>query len=195
MTEDQVIINHTKQWFEDTSSHLPQFVTELLTPKLEKLGLYSKEDIVGTEHFLRWRASRITQAERIMKGTTNFPLSWKWAWITSMPEPYQSSCRKELLALAGVLNVPLPISQAGQLGTGTQANLAQIMHEFSEFIAAAAPAQDGSYDHTDDKVATQKYADEIIDVIEALKRELVQIQAGTGIQSKRLTISAQITVE
>jgi len=185
MTEDKIIIAHTNRLLQETPWSIERFATELLAPNLEALELSNETKITQADEYLRWKTAKGVQVGRILRATMNFPMSWKWAWVNALPEPYHSQCRKELLALAGVLDVPVPQIKSTKCGCATKANLADMMREFADVVASSSPAQDGIYDDNDNKADTQKYTDEIIDVIEVLHRELLAVFQGTGCISKR----------
>jgi len=185
MTEDKIIIDHTSRLLQDTPWSIERFAIELLTPRLEALELSDETNITKADEYQRWKTAKGVQVGRILRATMNFPMSWKWAWVDSLPEPYHSECRKDLLALAGVLDVPVPNIKSTKCGCATKSNLAEMMREFADVVASSSPAQDGVYDANDNKADTQKYTDEIIDVIEVLHRELFAVFQGTGCMSKR----------
>ncbi|MFR9656427.1 MAG: hypothetical protein SNF94_05515 [Rikenellaceae bacterium] len=197
MTEDQIIIEHTNRWLQETPWSIERFATELLVPQLEQLELSNQKDITTADELHRWKSAKGVQVGRIIRASMNFPMAWKWPWLNSLPEPYRSECRRDLLALAGVLDVPLPNSKQGKCGQATRANLADMMREFADVVASSAPAQDGVYDSKDDKQLTQRYIDEMVDVIEVLHRELFAVRQGTGCMSRRhrLVLSVQLTEE
>ncbi|WP_051560193.1 hypothetical protein [Marinobacterium jannaschii] len=191
-TEDQIILEYTNSLLRETRWTIEDFGTDRLTPALRE-GLIDVDPAdpysIHSEAaaYLRWKNKIGVQLGRIMRGTTKFPLSWKWAWVTSLPEPYQTQCRQELLALAGVMDIPLPVIEIAERRPA-RARIADFMRESADLLAAAAPADDGFYDESDDPEAVDRMADEMIDVIEVLERELQAIGRGTGRTGRRRTV-------
>lgn len=208
LTEDQLIVRATKQWFAESSWSIDRFATELLVPALTAAFPPEDPKVLDTpDAYLAWKSAKGVQVGRILRGTTQFPLAWKWVWLSCLPTPIQEQIRKELLAIAGVLDIPLPhlgrpsdIVQAfcklangdlkkSPIGEQTpRANLARLLKEVSEVVANSAPAQDGEYNGHDDQTAVRKYMGELEDLIEAALTELVAVQSGTGISSPRSVV-------
>lgn len=208
LTEDQLIIRATKQWFAETSWSIDRFATELLVPALTAACPPEDPKVLDTpETYLAWKSAKGVQVGRILRGTIQFPLAWKWVWISCLPAGYQEQVRKELLAAAGVLDIPLPhlVRQSNILQgfceltnadahkfatakTCPRANLARVLKEVSEVVASSAPAQDGEYSATDSPDAVRKYMGELEDLIEAAAAELIAVQTGTGISSPRAVV-------
>lgn len=179
-TEDQVIIAYTNEVLLNSKLSLDKFASDRLVPALEADGVIEKSNILDADQYTHWRSKNCMQFHRVMRGTLKFPLSWKWSWIGVLPEPYQSNCRRELLALAGVLDVPVPSFGLNCAGSA-QSHLPSLMKEFSEMVAASAPAHDGMLDDADALDLVRRYAHEILDVVEAGERELKAIEKGTGL--------------
>ena len=185
-TEDQIIIAHTDRLINSTRISLDKFASDFLVPALEAAGIIKYDAMEHAGEYLHWRNRNCVQFHRVMRGTTKFPLSWKWPWVNNLPEPFRTECRRELLALAGVLDIPIPHSDAEHSGHA-KSRISKIMNEFSHVVSAAAPTHDGILDGFDDPVATERYASELLDVLEEIKSELLAIKQGTGIVPTRMT--------
>lgn len=183
MNEELIIIRFTARWLTETTWSNERFAVEKLFPSLIQMGLAEDAPVVGDD-WLKYKTAKGVQVGRILSGTMNFPLAWKWAWVKSLPEPYQGDCRKQLLALAGVLDVPAPQS-VERSKTARRANIAAVMREFAEVMENSKPAQDGVYDENDDGDDADRLIDEMVDAIEALERELAAVMEGTGRQGQR----------
>ncbi|MES7579672.1 hypothetical protein U6Q50_12235, partial [Cutibacterium acnes] len=107
-TEDQVVIHYTQLWFSETSWSADRFASELLVPLLWDLGLDEAVQAATAVEYENWKRAKGVQVGRVIRGTQKFPLAWKWAWIACLPEKYRQPCRQELLAIAGVMDIPLP---------------------------------------------------------------------------------------
>ena len=179
-TEDQVIIAYTNEAILNSRLSLDKFASDHLVPALEADGVIEKSNILDAEQYSHWRSKNCMQFHRVMRGTTKFPLSWKWSWIGVLPEPYQTNCRRELLAIAGVLDIPIPSFGLNCAGSA-KSHLPSIMQEFSEMVAASSPAHDGALDGKDKAELAMRYGNELIDIKEAIERELQALQSGTGV--------------
>lgn len=184
-TEDDVIIDCTNRAIRETSLTLDLFSAHTLVPALENAGILEYNKFDTTDDYTRWRTRSGVQFHRVMRGTTKFPMAWKWPWVDSLPEPYKTECRRELFSLAGALDIPLPTYEPFSTPGGSKSRLSQIMLEFSEVMAAAAPAQDGMIDDADNKESLKKYADEMLDVIEELERERRAISSIVDISTRK----------
>lgn len=183
-TEDQVIIAYTNEVILNSRLSLDKFASDHLVPALEADGVIEKSNILDAEQYSHWRSKNCMQFHRVMRGTTKFPLSWKWSWIGVLPEPYRTNCRRELLAIAGVLDIPIPSFGLNCAGSA-KSHLPSIMQEFSEMVAASSPAHDGVLDAEDKLELVRRYAHEILDIVEAGERELQAIERGTGVTVDR----------
>ena len=183
-TEDKIIIEHTRNWFADSSWSIERFAVERLVPMLEQAGLIQTEDTQTADEFINWRKKKAVQVGRVMKGTTQFPLAWKWFWLGCLPDSHKKACEHDLMAVAGKMNVALPHASEKTLN-GTQAHIQDVIQEFSEFIASSKPAHDGRYDQNDNPEEVIRFIDEALDVVSALIREVAFIEQGTGCKGKR----------
>ena len=192
-TEDQVIIEHTRNWFSDSSWSIEKFATELLVPMLEAANIMQPEDIKTADQLISWRKKKAVHVGRVLKFAVPFPLSWKWFWLRCLPEGVRDACESDLMALSGKLNVSLPLIHH-HTQTASEAHIDRVMREFSEFIASSKPAQDGRYDQSDNPEEADLLIDEALDVIAVLIREVVAIQAGTGCRGQRRNLADTITL-
>lgn len=187
-TEDQIIIEHTEAWFKKTGWNENQFAEKRMIPALELELPESErfdEKTATVVEYKKWMTSKKQKVARALNGSTTFPLHWKWIWIACMDEPYQSACRSDLMAVAGVMDIPMP-SYRPQASTGpVRANVADLMRETADVLEAASPAHDGVYNCDDDVDATNRLCDELLDVANAVMRELAAIEAGTGCRGTR----------
>lgn len=186
-TEDQVIIAYTNEVILNSRLSLDKFASDYLVPALEADGVIEKSNILDAEQYAHWRSKNCMQFHRVMRGTTKFPLSWKWSWIGVLPEPYQTNCRRELLAIAGVLDIPIPSFGLDCAG-GAKSHLPSIMQEFSEMVAASSPAHDGVLDGRDKAELAKRYGNELIDIQEAIEKELQALKIGTGVAFDRSSV-------
>lgn len=173
-TEDQIIIAHTDRLINSTRISLDKFASDFLVPELEAAGIIKYDAMEHAGEYLHWRNRNCVQFHRVMRGTTKFPLSWKWPWVNNLPEPFRTECRRELLALAGVLDIPIPISGVKRAGD-SESRLAHIVREFSEVMLAASPAQDGRINDKDSLANLERYGCELLDLIEELKKEVLAV--------------------
>lgn len=212
VTEDQIIINHTKTWLEESPWTMERFATEKLVPALEKAGIgFEPKSFRNGDEYLAWKHSKAVQVAKVLRGTQNFPLSWKWSWVSCLPTEYQVEIRKEMLALAGVMDVPLPginavnqdeVRPSNSLngfttkaktnlllenGAERRSHLSKLTKEFAEVIATSAPAMDGTF-NPDDCATAGAYIRELEDLVEAAICELAAVQEGTGLRSRRLAV-------
>lgn len=186
-TEDQVIIAYTNEAILNSRLSLDKFASDHLVPALEADGVIEKSNILDAEQYAHWRSKNCMQFHRVMRGTTKFPLSWKWSWVGALPEPHKTQCRRELLAIAGVLDVPIPSFALNCAGSALS-HLPRIMHEFSEMVAASSPAHDGVLDGRDNAELVKRYGNELLDIKEAIVRELQALEIGTGVVFDRSSV-------
>ena len=192
-TEDQVIIEHTKDWFAESSWSIEKFAAERLVPQLEMAGIMQPENIQTGDQLDSWRKKKAVHVGRVLKRAVPFPLSWKWFWLSCLPESTRDACEGDLMALSGKLNVSLPHIHV-RPQTGSAAHIDRVMREFSEFIASSRPAQDGRYDQSDSPEEANQFIDEALDVVAVLIHEVAAIQAGTGCRGQRRKLADTITM-
>lgn len=198
-TEDQVIIEHTRRWFENSRESIESFSTTLLIPALEDAGLAEVDhDSVenSVEAFKKWRRAASMRVGRIIRGQKPFPLAWKWFWIGCLPHDYQIEVRRELIAMAGSFYVPLPkiglAPGADPVAAveAVKATLHRVSQEFGELQAHSQPAHDGRYDVNDDPLEVDRMMKEAGDLVEALLGEMTALAQGTGRPMPRLRMIA-----
>jgi len=183
-TEDQVIIDHTRRWFESSTYSIESFATTLLIPALEDAGMAEIDrDSVesNVEAYTRWRRAASMRVGRIIRGQQPFPLAWKWIWIGCLPESHQVEIRRELVAMAGSLFVPIPRMTSCPAGQpATVANLHRVSLELGELLQSSKPAHDGRYDLNDDPLQVDRMIKEAVDLVEVTLAEVAAACAGTG---------------
>ncbi len=193
-TEDQAIIAATRDWFENSRESIESFSTTLLIPALEDAGLAEVDhDSVesSAEAYTRWRRAASMKVGRIIRGTQPFPLAWKWIWIGCLPQEYQLELRRELMAMAGSLYVPIPRFVAvGDTPSRAQAQLHRLSQEFGELLQFAQPAHNGRYDLNDDPRAVDRMMKEAIDLVEVVLSEVAAASRGTGRPLPRMKMVA-----
>lgn len=197
LTEDKVIIRHTRQWLETSQWSIETFATTLLIPALEDAGM-AKVDRDSVESsaaaYTRWRRAESMKVGRIIRGSQPFPLAWKWVWVSCLPADVQREATRELVAMAGSLYVPIP-KFCAMNPHSTRSRLDRMSQEFGELLQYAAPAHNGRYDANDCPVSIDRMMKEGVDLIEAVTAELVAICKGTGRQLPRIRMIAIETGE
>ncbi|WP_087693535.1 hypothetical protein [Pseudomonas sp. PE-S1G-1] len=180
-TERDVIVDQTSRWFAHSEWSLERFASERLAVALSAAGLIEElEEPADVETYQKTRKAWSQRVARIFHATQPFPLEWKWAWLSCLPEDYQRSARSELLAMAGCFDVRIP-ELVGVVGVpAARAQLGQVTQAIGEFLAASAPAHDGVYDHTDSPEDVDRMLIEGTEAISAMFNELVALSTGTG---------------
>lgn len=192
-TEDQVIIDHTRKFFENSPYSIETFATSLLIPALEDAGLANVDhDSVESSvaAYTKWRRAESMKVGRIIRGQQHFPLAWKWHWINCLPAPYQLEIRREMMAMAGSLYVAIPSVSAAGKPMAAKAAVDRISQEFGDLFAHSAPAHDGRYDINDDPLQVDRMMKEGVDLVEAMLAELAALSRGTGRQLPRMRMIA-----
>lgn len=180
--DQQIIIKHTERCFSETPANDKSFTEAALAPALSSLGVIDPQP-ASADLYKKWLDKVRRQVNRIMKGEGNLNPAWNHAWVSSLPEPYRLSCRKELVAAWGSHYIPLD-SPVGARAPA-MANIGQLMIEVGEVMQAAAPAADGVYDPTDRPEELQRLANELFDVLDIVSTELRLIEQGTGVRPER----------
>lgn len=180
-TERDVIVDQTSRWFAHSDWSIERFASERLAIALSAAGLIEPlEEPADVETYQKTRKAWSQRVSRIFHATQPFPLEWKWAWISCLPDDYQRSARSELLAMAGCFDVRIP-ELVGLVGVpAAKAQLGQVTQAIGEFLAASVPAHDGLYDHTDDPADVDRMLIEGTEAISAMFNELVALATGTG---------------
>ena len=189
VTEHSLIAKHTLAWFQESNWSKSAFACERLVPALEKAGLTGLDKLSTLHQLELWRDRSRKRVGRILAMESDFPLAWKWIWVEMMDDPYRTKCRQDLLALAGTLDTPMPQTTRERMPCPSR--IGEILKQVGEAVSASGPAQDGSWDPSDDPKTTQVYADEILDVYEAVAAELQAIERGTGITPTRYQLARQ----
>ena len=180
--ETEVVLSHTARWFQNSEWSLERFAHDLLAPALADAKLIEPiTDPLEVDAYLRQRKAWGMRISRIFHGTQPFPMEWKWAWVTRVPEPFRRDMLDDLLALAGCLNVPIPEIRPIAGVKATAARMGDVLVEFGEFVAASAvPAGDGHYSRQDCPTAVREMLDKGMDAVQALFAELQALASGSG---------------
>lgn len=186
VSEDQILLLHTNNWLTDKGISKQRFTESSLLPSLRNAELVTEEPSLAESYDL-WFQSRKKMVTAMLNNKQNIPLSWKWAWIGCMAEPYQTQCRQELMALNNSFYLPLPKNNGARIPMVSK--LHELHQEFGELVAASRPAQDGMLDLRDETGELREYAGQLLDLIEKASAELVNIQVGTGVIPRRQLIA------
>lgn len=180
-TERDVIVDQTSRWFAHSDWSLERFASERLAVSLSAAGLIEAlEEPADVETYQKTRKAWSQRVSRIFHSTQPFPLEWKWAWLSCLPEEYQRSARSELLAMAGCFDVRIP-EMVGLVGVpAARAQLGEVTQAIGEFLAASVPAHDGIYDQADSPEDVDRMLIEGTEAISAMFNELVALSTGTG---------------
>lgn len=182
-TERDVVVDHTSKWFAHSEWNLERFASERLAPALTAAGLIpAPEEPEDVEAYQRSRKTWSQRVGRIFHQTQPFPLEWKWAWVSCLPDDTQRAVRTELLAMAGCFDVRIPelVGVVGPGATSSRARLGELTQSIGEFLAASAPAHDGKYDANDRPEDVDRMMIEGTEAISAMFNELVALAVGTG---------------
>ncbi len=183
--EDDIILRHTHDFLQNSSFNKKTFAEDKLVPALVKSGFYSPEPSVVNE-YVKWLDSKRRVISRIIDGRDNFPLSWKWVWLSCLPDGYRKAAERELWAMHNSLYIPLPNTTLDRIPQ--KSNLFVLTKEFADVQMNSGPAQDGMYDVRDCPKEVQKLADDILELQEACLCELKRIEMGTGVVPSRIDI-------
>ena len=192
-TECDVIIKATLDWFANSRESIESFSTIHLVPALERLNMMelNREEVErNTDNYLRWRRSVSMKVGRIIRGDQPFPLAWKWAWISLLPEQYQVEVRRELMAMAGSLYVPIPRFSVADDQPRAKSQLHRLSQEFGELLQFAQPAHNGHYDINDNPAQVDRMMKEAVDLVEVVLSEVAAVSRGTGRPLPRMRMVA-----
>lgn len=165
----------------DTGESISTFATERLIPALEIHGLIDMgSEGLEIEDYIRWRNRCIKRAQRVLTSETPLPADWITTWISVLPGEYRDKCSQKLAALQGLQWVRLPKYNRIRVES-VEAEIDAITMKFGDVLAHSAPAHDGYYDSTDDKVAVKLLQNRLTEMLAYLKREIMNIEAATGI--------------
>lgn len=192
-TECEVIIKATLDWFTNSSESIESFSTIHLIPALERLGMMdvNREEVErNTDNYMRWRRSVSMKVGRIIRGDQPFPLAWKWPWVNLLPKAYQVEVRRELMAMAGSLYVPVPRFSGDDDLARAASQLHRISQEFGEFLQYSQPAHNGAYDQNVCPAQADRMMKEAVDLVEVVLSEVAAVSRGTGRPLPRLRMLA-----
>lgn len=194
MTEDKIILAVTSDYIKNSTDTQRTFAEHRLCPQLLQLGLRVPDE-TDPDAYVKQVANMQRQYSRIMTGDKLIPLSWKWAWIYALPEPYQSRCIQEL-------NSIIPSVTPSAHGSSTTSDLARYCIESGEAIAALTIiAADGVYDAHDNINDVKNALNELYDARDHAQSIISQIEKATGVRVARsekprgLIITHTTTVE
>lgn len=185
--EQEVLLNITNQWLENTVATATSFAVELY----EKLG---EDNLVKpipatADEFSTWKNSALQRVSRILDGENPLPLSWKYYWLSCLPENIKQTALNQMLANSGYMLIALPSTQKINVKDET-AKIDAISRQFADVIGESKPAMDGVYDARDKAIELQLLQDKLAELIAACYRESTVIEACTGVKSKSQQIWA-----
>lgn len=192
-TECDVIIKATLDWFANSRESIESFSTIHLIPALERQGMVEvdRDEVErSTDNYMRWRRNVSMKVGRIIRGDQPFPLAWKWVWVNLLPEKHQVEARRELMAMAGSLYVPVPRFSAAEDLSRSASQLHRISQEFGEFLQYSQPAHNGHYDINDCPAQVDRMMKEAVDLVEAVLSEVAAVSRGTGRPLPRMRMIA-----
>lgn len=192
-TEDQLIIAATRRWFENSRESIESFSTTLLIPALEDAGMaeVDRESVESNvAAYTRWRRAASMRVGRVIRGDQPFPLAWKWFWVGCLPSEYQLELRRDLMAMAGSLYVPIPHFADASNMVRARAHLDRISQEFGELLQNARPAHNGHYDINDDPRLIDRMMKEAVDLVEVVLSEVAAASRATGRPLPRMRMIA-----
>jgi len=172
--EDQIIIEATREWLQNSNYTQAMFATQMLAPKIEQ------QEPESAEGWEKWHSKLCQRVSVIMTYKQPFPLTWKWAWINALPPEVRAPLDSELAAVSGYLHT-LPVIKGVNAVT---ANTAMIYNGFSSLVKNSTPAHDGVYDENDELDAANAQIDASLNLIGVLIEEIQRIHAGTGATGK-----------
>lgn len=179
ITEDQIILDNTRAYLQQTAETQATFAGDKLFPALNAAGIRLAKTPKTEDDYFKQRANIQNQISRIITGAHHFPLSWKWVWVSCLPSPYRERCIHELESLA-------PSTAASTQGQHTIADIAQLSKEFGEAILSVTViAQDGKYDHNDSPQNVTSALNELYDLRDTAQAHINAIEQGTGVAVKR----------
>lgn len=184
INEKTILLDATNQWFCHSPMNQDTFAI-LLGEAMQKTR---QEDFMeDAASYSRWLASQKKKVSRVFKEEGYFPLEWKIVWLSLLPEPYQGNALAELLALMGMMPIPLPIVINEENVIKTRANLNVVTHLFSQLMLRLNPALDGYYDSGDCRHELQELSDSYMSIVAQCKKEIAGIEV-IGIKPRMLQI-------
>jgi hypothetical protein len=181
LTEKEIIINTTQQWFASSNMLATKF-SEILYEKLLVDDLVTPEP-EAVEDYEKWVSARTRRVSRVIDGSTNFPLEWKNHWIACLPRDFRMTVLTEIMSNTGYLLVPLPMNASLDMND-SRAKLDEISKQFAGVIGNSNPAMDGFYDNRDSRDELQLMQDKLAQLLASVLREMTLIENNTGVQCK-----------
>lgn len=179
--EQEILLNITKQWIEKTPATVSKFAAELYE-KLSDDNLVITPPVTADE-FTKWQNTALKRITRILDEEMPLPLSWKYYWLSCLPENIKQTALNQMLANSGYMLIALPITQKINVKDET-AKIDVISRQFADVIGKSKPAMDGVYDDRDDATEVQLLQDKLMALVAACLREQTVIYNSTGITSK-----------
>lgn len=194
MREDQIIIAATREFLQNTEHTQRTWGENRLYPLLERDGVVLAKEFKDVDKYERNLAVMQNQISKVMNGNLAFPLSWKWSWVHSLPDPYVSRCIQELAAL-------MPSTVPSHNENPVQADAGRLAVEFGEAITAVAIiAADGVYDENDSIDDCEKALNELYDARDQANAQIAEIERLTGVrvprsEARRPAVSVKVIVD
>lgn len=177
--EDKIIIEATREWLQNSNYTQAMFATQMLAPRIQEQEPESSDD------WEKWHSRLCQRVSVVMTYKQSFPLQWKWAWLSALPEDIRKPIEYELAAIAGYLHTMPEIKGAKTV----EANTAEIYTCFSHLVKNSEPAHDGVYDQNDDLDKANNQIDATLNLIQNLVNEVQRVHAGTGATGRIRKIS------
>ncbi|MCG9785408.1 hypothetical protein L1D52_24165 [Vibrio brasiliensis] len=177
--EDKIIIEHTREWLQNSNYTQAMFATQMLAPNIKEQEPETVDD------YNKWHTKICQRVSVVMTYKQAFPLQWKWAWLAALPEDVRKPIESELAAMAGYLHTMPELAGAETV----EANTAEIYTCFSHLVQNSEPAHDGVYDQNDDREKANQQIDATLNLIENLANEVKRVHAGTGATGRIRNIS------
>jgi len=193
MREDLIIKEITRAYLQECADTQRTFAENRLIPALERDGVRVAKSPKTVGDYSKQIAVMQNQFTKIMNETLSFPLSWKWSWVSALPEPYQTRCIHELKAL-------LPSTVPSEQNINIQADVGRLSIEAGEAITALAViAADGAYDAHDSVEDVKTALNELYDVRDQASENIAVIEHRTGVRvgrsgPRKIVVSQQVTV-
>jgi hypothetical protein len=179
--EQQILLTITKQWIENGTTTRSTFAEALFT-KLAIDDLVKALPTTANE-FLTWKNTALQRVSRILDEEKPLPLSWKYYWLSCLPEHFKQTALSQMMANSGYMLVPLPANPKIN-SQETAAKIDVLSRKFADVIGGSKPAMDGAYDHRDDVAELQFFQDTLMELAAGCLREATVIKTCTGITSK-----------
>lgn len=175
LREDQIIIEATRNWLQNSNYTQAMFATTMLAPNIEE------QEPESAEGWEKWHSKLCQRVSVIMTYKQPFPMKWKWAWLNALPPEVRQPIESELAAVAGYLHT-MPVIK--KESASVEANTASIYNCFSSLVRNSTPAHDGVYDDRDTQEEANAQIDAALGLISVVLEEIQRIHTGTGATGK-----------